>query len=291
MVEALSPGEIMLELDHEIRVTEMGLSLAKRRRSLGNFCLITGPILGVIATILGSIPGLGRHPVTVAALAIVVPLALFLFFKGVHYKVAPGGPFKDGTTTWEPLEKKARWTEREIELQLAKLRDKRKLNATHDQIDVNKRRAAYKADAYHDIQRFRQEGNSYRRISNTLQAILIVGSFVTTGTAGVGLFEHAFQWGTVATSFAVGIASGFLGYFKYRERTAYLQQTADAIESELEAFELGIGRYKNYTKEQEEKALGDFVEEVYRLKSEQKKRQQNLDQPAEEKTQSTVTAE
>ena len=33
-------------------------------------------------------------------------------------------------------------------------------------------------------------------------------------------------------TFAVGIASGFMGYFKYKERSFYLQQTADAIESE-----------------------------------------------------------
>jgi hypothetical protein len=70
-----------------------------------------------------------------------------------------------------------------------------------------------------------------------------------------------------------------MGYFKYKERSFYLQQTADAIESEWEAVEIGVGRYKRI--ENEDEALAEFVEEVHRLKSEQKKRQQNLEQPPE----------
>jgi len=69
-----------------------------------------------------------------------------------------------------------------------------------------------------------------------------------------------------------------MGYFKYKERSFYLQQTADAIEQEWEAVEIGVGRYKDKSEEQ---ALADFVEEVHRLKTEQKKRQQNLEQPPE----------
>ena len=70
-----------------------------------------------------------------------------------------------------------------------------------------------------------------------------------------------------------------MGYFKYKERSFYLQQTADAIESEWEAVEVGVGRYKRIASEEEQ--LAEFVEEVHRLKSEQKKRQQNLEQPPE----------
>lgn len=80
-------------------------------------------------------------------------------------------------------------------------------------------------------------------------------------------------------TFSVGISSGFMGYFKYKERSFYLQQTADAIESEWEAVDVGVGRYKDIN--DEEKSLALFVDEVHRLKSEQKKRQQSLDQPPE----------
>jgi hypothetical protein len=40
---------------------------------------------------------------------------------------------------------------------------------------------------------------------------------------------------------------------------------------------VGIGRYERF--DNEEERLAEFVQEVHRLKSEQKKRQQNLEQP------------
>ena len=80
-------------------------------------------------------------------------------------------------------------------------------------------------------------------------------------------------------TFIIGISSGFMGYFKYKERSFYLQQTADAIEVEWEAVDVGVGRYKDI--DDEEKSLALFVDEVHRLKSEQKKRQQSLEQPPE----------
>jgi hypothetical protein len=70
------------------------------------------------------------------------------------------------------------------------------------------------------------------------------------------------------------------GYFKYKERSFYLQQTSDAIESEWEALEAGVGRYKDSDgPDSEEKMLALFSDKIHRLKSEQKKRQQSLDQP------------
>lgn len=39
-----------------------------------------------------------------------------------------------------------------------------------------------------------------------------------------------------------------MGYFKYKERSFYLQQTADAIESEWEAVEAGIGGTRDSTR-------------------------------------------
>ena len=100
-----------------------------------------------------------------------------------------------------------------------------------------------------------------------------------TGAAGIAAQLAPVRWAILGVTFAVGISSGFMGYFKYKERSFYLQQTADAIEAEWEAVEIGVGRYKNIPKEEDR--LAEFVEEVHRLKSEQKKRQQNLEQPPE----------
>lgn len=69
-----------------------------------------------------------------------------------------------------------------------------------------------------------------------------------------------------------------MGYFKYRERGFYLQQTADAIQQELDSAELGIFRYAEHDGPTTMRML---VEEVERLKAEQRKREQSLDQPSD----------
>lgn len=76
----------------------------------------------------------------------------------------------------------------------------------------------------------------------------------------------------------MGIAAGFTGYFKFRERAMNLRQTADAIEHQLNAAELGIRRYRALGHEE---ALALLAEEVEWLREEQRKREQQLEQPPE----------
>jgi hypothetical protein len=53
-----------------------------------------------------------------------------------------------------------------------------------------------------------------------------------------------------------------------------------AIESEWEALEAGVSRYKDSNEDnEEEEMLALFSDKIHRLKSEQKQRQQSLDQP------------
>lgn len=144
---------------------------------------------------------------------------------------------------------------------------------------IKVRRIAYRDGAYDEIRALRDEGARYRLVNNVLQGILIVGSLASTGASAIVGEIPAVRWVTLGLTFTVGISSGFMGYFKYKERSFYLQQTADAIESEWEAVDVGVGRYKDI--DGEEKSLALFVDEVHRLKSEQKKRQQSLDQPPE----------
>jgi len=101
---------------------------------------------------------------------------------------------------------------------------------------------------------------------------------MTTTLAGLTTQDLRIRWAVLVTSFMVGVAAGVTGYFKFRERGFYLQQTADNLELEWNALELGIGRYRSLTAES---ALATFVEEAERLKSEQRKREQSLDQASE----------
>ncbi|GAB3872394.1 hypothetical protein GCM10029964_010710 [Kibdelosporangium lantanae] len=92
------------------------------------------------------------------------------------------------------------------------------------------------------------------------------------------------RWVSIFLTFAVGVAAGLAAYFKFRERSFYSQQTANAIEQEVASFNLGIGRYKRYGGEESNDALVEFLQEVHRLQVEQKNREQDLDEPARKST-------
>lgn len=132
------------------------------------------------------------------------------------------------------------------------------------------------------IKRFRIESKSYRRKANISQILIIVGSVLTTSASsavGFGL-NDILRWIAPAISIVVTISAGLTAYFKFKERSFSLQQTADAIEQEHENVGLGIGYYKE---KKPPEALQLFAERVQFLKDEQKKRQQQLEQPPEMK--------
>jgi hypothetical protein len=171
----------------------------------------------------------------------------------------PTGPVGDG---WRaPREK-----EPDLELKIAQLRDDRKVIAAGAELEIKVRRVAYRDSAYDDIRTLREESSRYRRVNNILQAILIVGSLAATGASAIVEQYPSIRWVTLGITFTVGMASGFMVYFKYKERSFYLQQTTDAIESEWEALEAGVGRYKDTTgKDPDEKMLAIFSDKIHRL--------------------------
>jgi hypothetical protein len=264
--------------NHEIRITETHLARAKRRKQWSNISLILGPVLlGILFELFWVLRGHQR-----LILAIYIPggiLSISFAIAATKLKLTPGGPPIGPLDSIFPRSRKG---ESELELELARLRDERKVVAGSAGMTINVRRIAYRDDAYSDIDRYRAESARYRRVNNILQGVLIIGSLAATGASALTGEIPNVRWGTVGITFLVGIASGFMGYFKYKERSFYLQQTADAIESEWEAVEVGVGRYQKI--EGEEKRLELFVEEVHRLKSEQKKRQQNLEQPPDSRS-------
>jgi hypothetical protein len=261
-------------LTHEIRIAEASLALAQRRRRWSNVTLAFGPCLLVVLFELYWI--LRGHDTLMEA--IYIPGGLLAISSAVataKLKFTPGGtPMEDPQRTIRP-----RQTEADIELELSRLRDERKVIAGNAGMNIEVRRVSYRDDAHADVRNLRDEASKYRRVNNVLQGILIVGSLAATGAAAIIGQIPEVRWVTLGITFIVGISSGFMGYFKYKERSFYLQQTADAIETEWEAVEVAVGRYKDASDEAARLAL--FVDEVHRLKSEQKKRQQSLEQPPE----------
>lgn len=140
----------------------------------------------------------------------------------------------------------------------------------------------YKEEIPETLARYRNGANSYRRTANFFQMIIIAGSVLATSVTsalGFGLGD-AFRWIAPVISIVVAISAGVTAYFKFKERSFNLQQTADAIEQEYVAVDLGIGYYKG---KQPQEALELFAERVEFLKDEQKKREQQLEQPPDMK--------
>lgn len=166
---------------------------------------------------------------------------------------------------------------RKLELQLEIAEERRLLQASQLGVPVDQRQFTYKDSLPRELDQLRVEAQHYRRIHNTLQSVIILGSLGTTTAASLAETPSYLKWVTVGLSFAVGASAGFTGYFKYRERSFYLQQTADAIEEHANAFELGIPPYTG----NESDNLAKLTKEVEFLRVEQRKREQQLDQPHE----------
>src|SRR5215475_7794385 len=144
-------SEQLLTLDHTIRQTDNALKVARRRKKLSNLWLIFGPVLAVALYAMAWIPWISRT----ALLAIyipAIPVAIGFGVASVWLKTHPGGP-KDGGGR--------RPREDQLELELARQRDTRKLLLARADVPLRVRRLAYREDAHADIDKFRSESRGY----------------------------------------------------------------------------------------------------------------------------------
>lgn len=264
-------------IDHQIRINERDLKLAKARRLRSNYSIVFGPLLAIALYGMWWLPDIS-HTLIKAIYIPALPISIAFCVASYYLKTHPGGPVdKKVSLRSRLLANSGRRRLDEIELELDQLRDTRKSLYTIADVPIETRRSAYKEDARMDVNHYREESNKYRRVNNVLQGVLIVGSLGAAAASGASGDIPSLRWVILAITFGIGVASGFMGYFKYKERSFYLQQTADAIEYEIEAVEIGVGRYKHIQDHRE--SLEEFAAEVHRLRSEQKKREQNLEQP------------
>lgn len=151
------------------------------------------------------------------------------------------------------------------------------------QAPLRERRGLYREDVAEVVAQYQGESRKYRRVHNFLQALVMVGSTAITTIAAVD--AQTWNWqniSVVCLGFCVTLATAFSGYYKYRERSYFLRQTADAIEEEATALALGVGEYRDFTQEQGDEALAKFTQRVEALRNEQRRREQQLDQPADQ---------
>ncbi|WP_236669483.1 DUF4231 domain-containing protein [Streptomyces antimycoticus] len=146
------------------------------------------------------------------------------------------------------------------------------------------RRNVYREGVAPMVEQYEADSRRYRSIHNRLQTLIMVGSASTTTIAALDTGRELTWQGMALTfiSFAITVAAMFTGYYKFRERSYFLQQTADAIDEEANAVTLGIGPYSDFGPGQEEEAMKLFTQRVEDHRNEQRRRQQQLDQPAEQ---------
>jgi Protein of unknown function (DUF4231) len=146
---------------------------------------------------------------------------------------------------------------------------------------------SYHSDVLITIEEYRNKARQYRRIHNRFQTVIIIGSILTTAISTAAAKYSALEWVAVVVSFSVGISAGMTGYFKFRERSMNLQQAADDLEQEYKAVELGI---RTYRKLGDEDRLVEFAERAEGIKDQQRKREQQLEQPPEGRSGAAMTA-
>ncbi|MFD3915288.1 DUF4231 domain-containing protein [Streptomyces sp. NPDC058603] len=146
---------------------------------------------------------------------------------------------------------------------------------------LKERRSLYREDVAGVIEQHRTDSRRYRLVHNALQNLIMIGSAATTTVAALDT-GGKLTWQNVtivAIGFTVTLSAAFTGYYKYRERSYFLLQTADSIEEEANAFALGVGPYSDLGPDQ---ALKEFTQRVEAHRNEQRRRQQQLDQPADQ---------
>ncbi|GCE04708.1 DUF4231 domain-containing protein [Dictyobacter aurantiacus] len=134
------------------------------------------------------------------------------------------------------------------------------------------------------IEDYRQQSKVNRVLHFISQLTVIITSLLVTGlTSGLDTkLGWQIPWAAPLLSFIVSLITAIMGFFKFRERSYHMQQTADYIEQEKTALELGIRHYKEYRNKPDE-AFSEFAERVEQSREEQTKRQQQLEQSTDTK--------
>lgn len=179
----------------------------------------------------------------------------------------------DDTVLWDWEDKGKSVAQLRLDLELAE--ERRILEARRLTPSPVERQASYKERTPAEVERLRRESRYYRRVHLWMQWLLFICS---AGITAITAWYDPPQPGKgvlIALGFTITVIAGATGYFKPRERAFNLQQTADSIEQNVPALDLGIAPYV----QAEVVNLELFATTVESLRIEQRKREQQLDQP------------
>lgn len=201
--------------------------------------------------------------------SISIPLIGVSVILGITSAISWGMEY--GTLTHWP-DKKTPVSELMLKLELAE--EERILEARRNTPDILDRQASYKEWIPAEIARLRQEARHHRRLHLLSQWTLFVCSAGISGLTAWYDIPQPGKGALIFLGFTVTLTTAAVGYFKPRERAFYLQQTADEVEQHATALDLGIAPYT----QNEKVNLAKFANTVEVLRSEQRKREQQLEQ-------------
>ncbi|MFK4106045.1 DUF4231 domain-containing protein [Streptomyces sp. NPDC019531] len=175
-----------------------------------------------------------------------------------------------------------RLTREELELDLEIAIESRLIDATPLDIPIRNRQFAFTESIPEELDQLRKESRHYRRRHNLFQLLIIIGSIANAGAQSFSDTTQPLKSIIIGLTMMVAICAGITGYYKFRERSFNLQQTADSIEEHANAFHLGLPPYDG-TDSAANLAL--LTAKVETLRVEQSRREQQLDQPSETRDQ------
>ncbi|WP_199825406.1 SLATT domain-containing protein [Streptomyces sp. XY511] len=202
-----------------------------------------------------------------------VEFAFFLTFVFLAASTALQFAVEFSKAFWKWEDKGTSVAKLRLDLELAE--ERRILEARRLTPSAVERQASYKERTPVEVERLRKESRYYRRVHFWMQWMLF---FCSAGVTAVTAWYDPPQPGKgvlIALGFTITVITGAAGYFKPRERAFNLQQTADSIEQHVTALDLGIAPYV----QGEALNLELFATTVESMRIEQRKREQQLDQP------------
>ncbi|MER7983104.1 DUF4231 domain-containing protein [Streptomyces sp. NPDC095817] len=280
---------LVWRLQQQVREAEEDLAWKKRREIRFGIALVL-TLLSIPALVAWSALQAENHALMVSGKAVLIVVlvasALVVIGTSVTHLVR-----ETETENYVRRPGPSRYSKSKAELRKELLSNRealRRLNALSP-TPLQERRGLYREDLAEVVAQYQREGLRYRRVHNALQSLVMVGSTAMTTLAA--LEAKDWNWQTISVismGFCVTLASAFTGYYKYRERSYFLRQTADAIEEEMNALSLGVGEYAQFGQDDVDQALALFTSRVETLRNEQRRREQQLDQPADQAAPSAV---
>ena len=129
------------------------------------------------------------------------------------------------------------------------------------------------------IKSYRRRADRYRRWFTAISVTTILFSAAITSLSGGWLDKFvSIPWVIPGLSVSISILTSLTLFFKFREKGANLQETADKLDLEYMDCIHGIGDYKHL---QQDKALVILAERAEALRKEQQQRQLQLEQSSQ----------